>query len=64
MKDTILSILRHLLTAGGAYLVTKGFVSDFGAQEVVGALVGLIGAVWGPIDEYFAAKKNDSKNVG
>lgn len=64
MKDTILSILRHLLTAGGAYLVTKGFISDSASQEVVGALVGLIGAVWGPVDEYFAAKKNSSTNVG
>lgn len=62
MKDTILSILRHVLTAAGAALVAKGYVSDTGLTEVVGATVGLIGALWGPIDEYLHAKKVAAAN--
>lgn len=57
MKDTILSIIRHALTAAGAALVAKGYLNNTDLTEIVGALVGLIGAVWGPVDEYIAAKR-------
>lgn len=57
MKETVLSILRHALTAGGAALVAKGYVSDAGLTQIVGAVVALVGAVWGPLDEYIAARK-------
>jgi hypothetical protein len=56
MKDTVLSVLRHFLTAVGASLVAKGYLSNGAETELIGAVIGLIGAAWGPIDEYLAAK--------
>lgn len=58
MKDTILSIIRHALTFGGGYLAAKGIVSNETINSVGGALMTLIGAVWGAADEYIAAHKN------
>ena len=56
MKDTYLSILRHLLTAIGTVLVAHGCLTDSALTDIVGAAIGLVGAVWGPVDEYLAAK--------
>jgi hypothetical protein len=58
MKDTYLSLLRHLLTAIGAVLVARGYINDSALTDIVGATIGLVGAVWGPVDEYLAAKNS------
>lgn len=50
MKDSILSIIRHLLTIGGAILVQKGYLDESTVSDVAGGLVMLIGIVWGAID--------------
>lgn len=57
MKDVMLSIIRHLLTAAGVVLVSRGVVSALVAQEVIGSTVALIGMIWGPVDEYLNAQK-------
>lgn len=57
MKDTILSLLRHALTFGGGFLVAKGLLSDSTLGTLIPAVVTAIGAVWGAVDEYLAAKK-------
>ena len=56
-KETILSCTRHTLTALGGALVAKGYVSDGGAEEIIGAFMTLIGAVWGALDENVAEHK-------
>lgn len=58
-KETLASALRHLLTAIGAVGVTHGYLSNSQMAEVVGAIVALFGAIWGPLDEYLAARKVD-----
>lgn len=50
MKDSILSIIRQLLTIGGAILVQKGYLDESTVSDVAGGLVMLIGIVWGAID--------------
>lgn len=57
MKDTILSLLRHALTFGGGYLVAKGLLNDTTLGTLIPAVVTAVGAVWGAVDEYLAAKK-------
>lgn len=57
MKDTILSVLRHLLTFGGGLLVARGLASDDTVQQLVAALPTTIGLVWGAADEYRAAQR-------
>jgi hypothetical protein len=43
MKDIILGVVRHLLSAGGAVLVAKGIVDAGIVQETVGAVLTIIG---------------------
>ena len=57
MKDTILSLIRHGLTFGGGFLAAKGLVSDDTLTALIPAVVTAIGALWGAVDEYLAAKK-------
>lgn len=50
-KDTILGIVRHVLTFGGGIAVSKGLVDDGSATEIIGALVTLVGAVWSVVSK-------------
>lgn len=45
-KDTILGIVRHILTFGGGSLVTKGFADTEQTDQLIGALMTIIGVVW------------------
>lgn len=56
-KDTILSILRHLLTFVGGLVVAKGYLSESLATQLIGGIPTFIGAAWGAVDEYRAWKK-------
>lgn len=47
-KESILSVVRHLLTFGGGLLVSKGIGLDEQMMlEAVGSIITLIGIVWG-----------------
>ena len=46
-KEQILSIIRHTLTFVGGIMVTKGLIDEGIATEISGALVALIGSIWG-----------------
>lgn len=54
-KDTVLSILRALMTAGGSYIVGHnlfGHQVDASVwQEVAGSVIALVGAIWGVVDK-------------
>lgn len=55
-KDTVLNgILRHVLTAGGGALVTRGVVTSGELEMVVGAIITIAGVVWSAM----AKKKKD-----
>ena len=45
MKDAILGIVRHILTAGGGALVANGVVLEADVQTAIGAIVALVGVV-------------------
>jgi hypothetical protein len=51
MKDALLGIARHILTAGGGYLVAKGTIDAVGAEQLVGALITILGVVASVIDK-------------
>lgn len=44
--DQIQSIIRTLLTSGGAYLVTKGIINNGQLQEIIGAILALGSVAW------------------
>jgi hypothetical protein len=53
MNDSIKSLIRHVLSAAGGFLVAKGIVSADQLPEVVGAVITLVAAAWG----YFSKAK-------
>ena len=49
-KDTVLNgIVRHILTALGGALVTKGMIGEGELELVVGAVITLAGVVWSAV---------------
>ena len=44
--EQISSILRHVLTFGGGFVVAKGWVSETVMLEIVGVIITIGGAVW------------------
>jgi hypothetical protein len=42
----LFGFIRHLLTFGGGYMVAKGYFDEATMNELVGAVMSIIGAVW------------------
>lgn len=47
MNDSIKSLIRHVLSAAGGFLVAKGLVSADQLPEIVGAVITLAATAWG-----------------
>lgn len=47
MNESIKSLIRHILSAAGGYLVARGLVSSEQLPEIVGAVATLVAAGWG-----------------
>ena len=45
-KEQVLGIIRHTLTFVGGILVINGIATEAMTQEVIGAVITAIGAVW------------------
>lgn len=55
LKNTGLSILRHVLTAaGGAVIANNPHIDGNLIQLAIGGLMAVFGLVWGAKDEYKA----------
>ena len=50
-KDTILSIVRHLLTFGGGFAAAKFNLAAGDIEAVVASLLALVGVVWGVVEK-------------
>ena len=49
--EVLAGLLRHLLTFGGGFLVTKGIFDEATLQTVIGAIITLGGAVWSVVQK-------------
>lgn len=49
--DSILSVVRHILTFGGGFLVTNGTLGQSEMETAVGAIITLAGIAWGIFDK-------------
>ena len=45
-KEKVLGIVRHTLTFIGGALVAKGLATDDISNELIGAIMTLIGGIW------------------
>lgn len=52
MKESLLSLARHVLTFAGGFVVAKGWADEATVQAIVGALITIGGAAWGIIDKH------------
>ena len=50
-KEQILSIVRQVLTATGAILITTGLINDGVYYELIGTIMTLISGIWSVIDK-------------
>lgn len=51
MKDMILGIVRHVLTAAGGTLAGNGVLTDADANVAAGAIITLLGIAWSVWDK-------------
>lgn len=51
MKDTVMGIIRHILTSVGGAVVATGYVGQDDYTAIVGGVVALIGVVWSVLDK-------------
>jgi hypothetical protein len=56
IKETVLGLVRHLLTAGGTLLASAGLATGGDVELAAGAFVTLVGFAWSVYQKY-AAKK-------
>ncbi len=44
--EMVFGLLRHVLTFGGGWMVAQGYFDEATIQEVVGAVMTIVGALW------------------
>ena len=49
--EMLLGLIRHLLTFGGGWMVAKGFFDEATMNELVGAAMTVIGAIWSVVQK-------------
>ena len=45
-KTVVLGQIRHLLTFLGGFAVAYGWMDEAGSQEIIGAVLMIVGQVW------------------
>jgi hypothetical protein len=66
ITPAILSALRWAMAVGGAYVVTKGLMTQESFDQLLGALVVIVPLVWGALQKFAAeraAKKRETVAV-
>lgn len=51
MQAVVMGVARHLLTAGGGYLVAHGLATGDSTTDAVGAVITLIGFIWSVVSK-------------
>jgi hypothetical protein len=44
--DMILGLVRHILTFGGGYLISMGYLTEANVEAIIGALMTIVGVAW------------------
>lgn len=50
-KQSILGIVRHVLTFAGGYVAAKGIVDQAMVNEAIGAIMTIVGIAWSVADK-------------
>lgn len=57
MKEALLGFIRHILTFGGGFLASNGFITEGQIELAVGAIITLVGIAWSAFDKKKTADK-------
>lgn len=57
MKEALLGFIRHILTFGGGFLASNGWITEGQIEVAVGAVITLIGIAWSAWDKKSTADK-------
>jgi hypothetical protein len=57
------SLLRTLLAAGGAWLVTHNYFDRGSADQIIGALMIIVPAAWGALDKRWTEQKAKNREL-
>lgn len=58
--EQISSILRHILTFGGGFVVAKGWIAADALPGIVGAIITIAGVAWGAVNKTSTAIINQA----
>lgn len=50
-KTVVLGQIRHLLTFLGGFAVAYGWMDEAGSQEIIGAVLMIVGQVWSAVEK-------------
>lgn len=50
-KTVILGQVRHLLTFFGGFAVAYGWMDEAGSQEIIGAVLMIVGQIWSAVEK-------------
>lgn len=62
-KQALLSAIRTLLAAAGAWMATHKYIDADSVNEIIGALMIAIPILWGVWDKYQAERKTKAREV-
>jgi FtsH-binding integral membrane protein len=62
-KAALLSALRTLLAAGGAWMATHQYIDSAMANEIVGAVMIIIPLVWGAYDKFKVERETKQRET-
>jgi hypothetical protein len=62
-REAILGLVRHLLTFGGGFAVSGGYLAEADLPTAVGAALTLIGIVWSALSPEKKAAAEARKGV-
>lgn len=57
LKGISMGVVRHLVTAGGAYLIAHGLMDGTDSNNLLGSAMFLAGLAWSVWDKYQAQQK-------
>ncbi len=63
MEEKINSLLRHILTFGGGFLVTYGWIQESDLPGVVGAMLTIGGIVWAQFNKTKKSIVSQAANI-
>lgn len=61
--EQISSVLRHILTFGGGFIIAKGWISAEAMPGIIGAIITVGGVIWGMVTKTDASVAASAQKI-